>query len=112
MDLPKAMDKDEAALELENKLYKAVGKEREDEAREIVKLGRLSWKIRDDDNLFLSKIEAQLLRVIKIGLTFQDPFWPLLASILKHFGSQSAQNWCKMHPEGMLQQSFAKSVFL
>ena len=71
-DLPKGLDKDEVALELENKLYKAVGKEKEGEAREIVKLGQLSWKIRDDDNILLSKIEAQLLKVIRKALTYLD----------------------------------------
>ena len=70
LDGTKEMVKSEGALDLESKLYNAVGKDREDEAREIIKLGRLSWKIRDDDNLFLSKIEAQLLRVIKLGLDF------------------------------------------
>ncbi|MDC0254285.1 PEP-utilizing enzyme [Bacteriovoracales bacterium] len=69
-DAPSAKKEISKALEL--KLLQAVGKNRESEAREIIELARLSWKIRDDDNLLLSKIEAQLLRAIYCGFSLLD----------------------------------------
>ena len=72
LNTSREMDKENSVAELEKRLINAVGKEKEEEAREIIKLGRLSWKIRDDDNLLLSKIEAQLLRVIRKGLSYLD----------------------------------------
>jgi phosphohistidine swiveling domain-containing protein len=40
----------------------AVGEERYAEAREIVATGRLSWRLRDDDNVLVGRLESQLLR--------------------------------------------------
>ena len=53
---------------LENKFFRSVGPDRETEAREILKIGRLSWRLRDDDNLLLGRVESQLLRAIEEGL--------------------------------------------
>jgi pyruvate,water dikinase len=54
--------------ELEEGLWDAVGEERLEEAREILAIGRLSWKLRDDDNLLVARIESQLLRAIDLGV--------------------------------------------
>ena len=72
LSAPKDIDKESRVTELEDKLFLAVGKDKEDEAKEIIKLGRLSWKIRDDDNILLSKIEAQLLKVIRKAFIYLD----------------------------------------
>ena len=57
----------ESPASLQNKLMKAVGPKRIEEAREVLKIGRLSWKLRDDDNLLLGRIQSQLLRAIDLG---------------------------------------------
>jgi pyruvate,water dikinase len=53
--------------ELERRLLDAVGEERQEEARDILATGRLSWRLRDDDNLLVGRLESQLLRAIRIG---------------------------------------------
>lgn len=54
--------------ELERRLLTEVGPEREDEAREVLRLGRLSWKLRDDDNLLVARLDSQLLRAIDLAV--------------------------------------------
>jgi pyruvate,water dikinase len=49
------------------RLIDAVGSEREAEAREILEIGQLSWRLRDDDNLLVGRVESQLLRAIGEG---------------------------------------------
>jgi len=46
--------------ETEKKLLDAVGSKRRDEAREIIELGRLSWRLRDDDNILVGHLESLL----------------------------------------------------
>ena len=53
--------------ELEQKLFNAVGPEQRTEAEEILNIGRLSWRLRDDDNLLLGRLEAQLLEALNIA---------------------------------------------
>jgi pyruvate,water dikinase len=53
--------------ELEAKLFDAVGTARHDEARHIIAIARLSWRLRDDDNILLGRIENQLLRAVENG---------------------------------------------
>jgi pyruvate,water dikinase len=53
--------------EFERRLLDAVGPERNDEARSVMRIGRLSWKLRDDDNVLLGRVEKQLLRATKVG---------------------------------------------
>jgi len=48
--------------ELEQRLLDAVGEERHAAAREIIATGRLSWRLRDDDNVLIGRLESQLLR--------------------------------------------------
>jgi len=51
--------------EYERRLLAAVGPERHDEARSVIAIARLSWRLRDDDNVLLGRIEKQLLRAAK-----------------------------------------------
>ena len=59
---------DNDAGELETCLLQAVGQGRRDEAIEMLRIGRLSWRLRDDDNLLVSRIESQLYRAAAVGL--------------------------------------------
>ncbi len=56
-----------ATQELEQRLLDAVGAARHDEAREVLRLARLSWQLRDDDNLLLARVESQLLRALQVA---------------------------------------------
>ena len=58
--------RDTAAL-LENRLLDAVGPERRAEALDVIETGRVSWKLRDDDNLLVARLESQLLRALDIA---------------------------------------------
>lgn len=51
----------------EQRLIKAVGKRREQEAKEVIAIGRLSWRLRDDDNILLGRVESQFLRALLLG---------------------------------------------
>jgi pyruvate,water dikinase len=55
------------ARELERKLFEAVGRDRDREAEEVLATARLSWRLRDDDNLLLSRLESQLLRAVEVA---------------------------------------------
>ncbi len=57
-----------AVSALERRLFEAVGADRREEAREVLEIGRLSWRLRDDDNLLVGRIESQLLRAIQLGV--------------------------------------------
>ncbi len=52
---------------LEQRLFQAVGSERCAEAEEVLATGRLSWRLRDDDNLLLGRLESQLLRALHLA---------------------------------------------
>lgn len=52
---------------LEGRLLDAVGEERRAEAEEVLAIGRLSWRLRDDDNVLLGRLESQLLRALRLG---------------------------------------------
>ncbi|WP_414470451.1 PEP/pyruvate-binding domain-containing protein [Methanobacterium sp. ACI-7] len=52
------------------KLMDAAGKERKDEAEENLRIGILSWKLRDDDNILFGKIENQFLIFLNRGVEF------------------------------------------
>lgn len=54
-----------ARSELERRLLAAAGPERAEEAAETLAVGRLSWRLRDDDNLLLGRVESQLLRALE-----------------------------------------------
>lgn len=63
----KELEKKVKAQGLEQRLIKAVGKSREQEAQEVIAIGRLSWRLRDDDNILLGRIESQFLRALVLG---------------------------------------------
>jgi pyruvate,water dikinase len=52
---------------LEKRLMDAVGPARHEEAEQIINIARLSWRLRDDDNILVSRIENQLLRAVEEG---------------------------------------------
>jgi phosphohistidine swiveling domain-containing protein len=52
---------------LEQLLLDAVGPARRDEALQVLTIGRLSWRLRDDDNLLVGRLESQLLRALNVG---------------------------------------------
>lgn len=54
--------------EYERRLLEAVGPNRRAEAQEVIATGRLSWRLRDDDNILVGRLEAQLLRAVQIGI--------------------------------------------
>jgi pyruvate,water dikinase len=53
---------------LEERLYRAVGPARRDEAAEVLRIGSVSWRLRDDDNLLLSRVESQLNGAVAMAL--------------------------------------------
>jgi phosphohistidine swiveling domain-containing protein len=56
-----------AVQALERRLLEAVGPGRQEEAREMLAIGRLSWRLRDDDNVLVGRLESQLLRALELG---------------------------------------------
>ena len=54
---------------LEKKYFKAAAHNK-GLASELLKIGRLSWQLRDDDNILLGRIESQFLRVLNIADNF------------------------------------------
>ncbi len=52
---------------LEQRLLAAVGTRRQEEAEELLQIGRLSWRLRDDDNLLLARVESQLQRALDVA---------------------------------------------
>ncbi len=63
-----ALHQDVVCSKLEERLFDAVGPARRDEAAEVMRIGRVSWQLRDDDNLLLSRVESQLNRAVAIAL--------------------------------------------
>jgi pyruvate,water dikinase len=55
------------AMTLEQRLLNAVGPERREEAQQILSIGRLSWRLRDDDNVLVGRLESQLLRALELA---------------------------------------------
>ncbi|MGD2041282.1 MAG: PEP-utilizing enzyme, partial [Anaerolineae bacterium] len=56
-----------AAHELQARFLEAVGPERREEAEEVLAIGRLSWRLRDDDNVLVGRLESQLLRAVELA---------------------------------------------
>jgi pyruvate,water dikinase len=52
---------------LEQKLLRAIGPARHEEAQQVLAIGRLSWRLRDDDNLLVGRLESQLLRALNLA---------------------------------------------
>ncbi len=53
--------------DLEARLLAAVGVERHEEARSVIEVARLSWRLRDDDNVLMGRLEHELLRAVKLA---------------------------------------------
>ena len=53
---------------LETRLLDSVGSERREEAIDVIETGRVSWKLRDDDNLLVARLESQLLRATAVAV--------------------------------------------
>jgi pyruvate,water dikinase len=56
-----------ASAVLEERLLRAVGDLRREEALEAIEIGRLSWRLRDDDNILLGRIESQLISAVRVA---------------------------------------------
>jgi pyruvate,water dikinase len=64
--------------EMEKRFIEAFDEAERDYARELIALGRKSYRLRDDDNLYLGRIESELERVLrtaraKLGLPCNGP---------------------------------------
>jgi pyruvate,water dikinase len=56
-----------SSAELEEKLLAAVGAERRAEAMDVIETGRVSWRLRDDDNLLVARLDSQYLRALDVA---------------------------------------------
>jgi pyruvate,water dikinase len=65
-DVPQSAESGINAAALQQRLLTAVGPERHGEALETLEIGRLSWRLRDNDNLLLARVESQLLRALNV----------------------------------------------
>jgi pyruvate,water dikinase len=59
--------KTERTRKLEQEFLQAVGSEGLQEALDLLRVARLSWRLRDDDNILMGRLEGQLLRAIDVG---------------------------------------------
>jgi pyruvate,water dikinase len=62
-----AVNRGVEASQLEDRLLASVGPERRQEALEVLETGRVSWKLRDDDNLLVARLESQQLRAVEVA---------------------------------------------
>jgi pyruvate,water dikinase len=56
-----------SVTEREHHLFVVAGPERREEALTFLDLARLSWRLRDDDNILIGRLESQLIRAVKTG---------------------------------------------
>ena len=59
--------KRDRADELERELLNSVGADGRQEALDFLRIARLSWRLRDDDNILMGRVEGQLLRAVELG---------------------------------------------
>jgi pyruvate,water dikinase len=57
----------ESVHALEQRFLEAAGPGRREEAMEVLAIGRLSWRLRDDDNVLVGRLESQLLRALELA---------------------------------------------
>lgn len=57
------IERNEESRKLEKKLFDSVPLERAEEISQLLSLARLSYQMRDDDNIYLGRIEGQVIRV-------------------------------------------------
>jgi pyruvate,water dikinase len=55
------------AAKLERDLLQTVGREEGHEALDLLRIARLSWRLRDDDNILMGRLEGQFLRAVELG---------------------------------------------
>lgn len=65
---PKETRLSERAVALEEKLLAAVGPERRQDALEALRIGRVSWRLRDDDNILMGRLEHELRRAMSAAV--------------------------------------------
>lgn len=53
--------------EREERFLESVGPERREEAREMLRVGRLSWQLRDDDNILMGRLRNQLRHALALA---------------------------------------------
>jgi pyruvate,water dikinase len=58
---------DQVAIDLQQRLLDAVSDANRKEALEVIRVGRLSWRLRDDDNVLIGRVESQLLRALDVA---------------------------------------------
>ncbi|MEF8941611.1 MAG: PEP/pyruvate-binding domain-containing protein [Desulfohalobiaceae bacterium] len=58
----------DSAAGLEANFFEAMGPHRRAEAEEILDLARASYRLRDDDNIYLGRIEAEILKAAEEGM--------------------------------------------
>jgi pyruvate,water dikinase len=56
-----------AVSALEHRLLNAVRPDQRQEAIDMIETARVSWRLRDDDNLLVARLESQLLRALKVA---------------------------------------------
>jgi pyruvate,water dikinase len=61
------LQKEDRATQLEQALLDQVGQEGRQEALDFLHIARLSWRLRDDDNILMGRLEGQLLRAAELG---------------------------------------------
>jgi pyruvate,water dikinase len=65
---PRVEGESEAAIrEREEEFLAAVGTDRRQEAQEMLRVGRLSWKLRDDDNILMGRLRNQLRHAVALA---------------------------------------------
>jgi len=56
------------ANELEEAFISKLGQDSKEFGIDLLKMAKISWKLRDDDNILVGKIESQLLRILEYSL--------------------------------------------
>jgi phosphohistidine swiveling domain-containing protein len=62
-----AESEEDKAATLEQRLLLAAGSQRRDEAMETIEIARLSWQLRDNDNVLMARVESQLIRAMELA---------------------------------------------
>ena len=55
------------AIELEKKFLSEISQASLNEAKELLELAKISWRLRDDDNILMAQLEYELLRALRLA---------------------------------------------
>ena len=55
------------AIELEKKFLSEISQASLNEAKELLELAKISWRLRDDDNILMGQLEYELLRALRLA---------------------------------------------